>query len=145
MKRFYIYCMLTILLGSPLFAQTSIVPQSVIGAFHQKFAQAEFVEWKKSVGSFGVNFFYNGHYYSAKFSKDSRLIEVRRNLSSFELPILLQYSLEHYMDKYWISSVSSVERPAGQLEFDVVLESATHLIVMRSIYNRWEVRRNLIK
>src|SRR5215831_10461215 len=115
MKQYFIYGFFAFLVGSHLFAQTSMVPQSVMGAFRQKFNEAESVEWKKPAGTFGVSFVFNGHYYNAKFSTDGRLIEIRRNLYRFELPILLQDSLERYLGKSWITSVSSVERPMRPL------------------------------
>ena len=141
MKRYFIYGLFAILFNSPVCAQPLIIPQSVIGAFHQRFSQAESVEWKTPGSSFVVTFLFQGHYYNAKFSKESRLIEIKRYISRFDLPILLQKSLEHYLGKFWITSVSFVEKPTRPMTCDVVLEDATSRIVLKSVSDAWQICR----
>ena len=71
------------------FANDNVTPQA-LQAFRSSFKNATEVQWSVSNNYFKANFAMNGEYISAYYDNDGKMVALTRNISSLQLPLVLQ-------------------------------------------------------
>jgi hypothetical protein len=138
--------MLTVL-GS-FFTQASAsekVNPAVLKAFEKSFSSAKEVTWTASDDIYQASFALNEQYVTAFFCSDGELIALTRNITTFQLPIVLQSELRKNYSSYWISELFEVANDQGNTYY-VTLETADSKIVLKSnsTYN-WSTYKKMQK
>ena len=110
----------------------------VVKSFENTFANATEVDWKVSEKFVKVEFALDGQYINAFYNVDGELLALTRNVSSNQLPVMLQASLKKETEKYWISELFEVTNEEGTSYF-VCLENADEKVVLKSSGNKnWD-------
>jgi hypothetical protein len=100
-------------------------------AFQNQFPAAENQEWSAGSDYYKVNFLYNGNFINAFYSPEGEFIATIRNISSVNLPVMLQTGLKNNYDGYWITELYEMARQDGNSYF-ITLENADKKIVLKS-------------
>jgi hypothetical protein len=133
MKKFLFTIITTAFISLSSFAnEAAEVNQKVISTFHKEFTQATNVEWQQSNGLNKATFSLNGKVLFAFYSNAGELIAVSRNLTSDQLPIVLNSELKKDFADFWISDLFEISSN-GQTSYYVTLENANQKLVMESI------------
>ena len=69
---------------------TDVVSAKALKSFQSTFTQATEAEWTVTENYYKVQFLLNGQTISAFYNEEGKLITVSRNISSLQLPIILQ-------------------------------------------------------
>ncbi len=89
-KKFLVLTTALVIAFSATFANdTSSVPASVQTELHQKFADANDVQWKTTANYYEAAFSINGHQLKAFYSIDGDLIGISRQINVSQLPMAL--------------------------------------------------------
>jgi hypothetical protein len=132
MKKFFLSVALMMTLGPvAVMAGVPDIDAKVLNSFKTQFASATEVEW--SVGSeyYKASFLYNNNYVFAYYSTDGEFLATLRNISSVNLPVMLQTSLKNDYEDYWISDLYELAKNDGTAYY-VTLENGEHKIVLKS-------------
>lgn len=134
MKKIFLSVVFAMLLAtSSLFsAEVTEVNSVVLNAFKKQFANASDVEWNTGNNYFKASFLYNNNnYVNAFYSQEGEFIATTRNISSVNLPMLLQTSLKQKYDNYWISDLYELAKPEST-SYYITLENADQKIILKS-------------
>jgi hypothetical protein len=119
------------------FAYADVTPV-VLKSFETTFSNAKEADWTVSNNFYKVQFALDGQYISAFYNANGDLVALTRNISSSQLPVMLQVDLKKQTDKYWITELFELTNEEGT-SYYVALENADSKIVLRSTDNRnWE-------
>src|SRR3954466_1882370 len=89
-KKFLVLTTALVMAFSATFANdTSSVPASIQTELHQKFADANNVQWQTTANYYKATFAINGHQLKAFYSFDGELIGMSRQISVDQLPMAL--------------------------------------------------------
>ena len=133
-----IFILLASLISLVSSAETPGVDPVVVKSFENTFANATEVDWKVSEKFVKVQFALDGQYINAFYNGDGELIALTRNISSSQLPVMLQVSLKKETENFWITELFEITNEEGTSYF-VCLESADEKIVLHSTGNKnWE-------
>jgi hypothetical protein len=117
----------------------------VLKSFTSTFSKAKEVDWTESGRMYKARFTLDGQYINAFYSEDGDLLALTRNVSTSQLPVLLQAELKKQTDKYWITELFEITNEEGTSYF-VSLENADTKIVMKSAGNKsWQSYSKLRK
>jgi hypothetical protein len=140
MKKFFLSAALMMTLGTAtVVAGVPDIDAKVLNSFKNQFATATEVEW--SVGSeyYKASFLYNNNYVFAYYSTEGGFLATLRNISSVNLPVMLQTVLKNDYEGYWISDLYELAKNDGTAYY-VTLENAEQKIVLKSTGgNEWAV------
>jgi|SRR3954466_15197124 hypothetical protein len=114
----------------------SIAPDAAVKSFKSAFKSATEVSWSVTENLYKANFSLNGQYVSAFYNEEGQMIALTKNLSSLELPIVLQAKLKKNYDGYWISDLIEVAREEGTTYY-ITLENADTKLVLKSSGLDW--------
>ncbi len=135
---------------SSFFATSSnaadIVSPEALKSFETTFTNATEAAWTVTENFYKVQFLLNGQTLTAFYSEDGKLIGVSRNISSLQLPIILQTQLKKEFTKYWITELFEMSTDNGA-EYYITMEDAdTKTILKSSIASTsWMVYKKLKK
>jgi hypothetical protein len=130
--------------ASSLFINTSnaadkiIVAPAAVRSFHSTFAQACGVTWSLSNDLYKADFNLNGQYASAFYDVSGTLVATSRNISSTQLPIMLQASLKKDYAEYWISDLFEMTNQDGTRYYITLENGDTKLILNSATHTGWE-------
>jgi hypothetical protein len=134
MKKFIVSIALSMLVftGST-FAATGDngVPESVNGAFNERFAQAKDVTWETGKRFYKAEFYMHGRTFFAYFADNGDMMGIAGNLSPVKLPETLRSELKRNYSNYWITDLVKY-RNAEEDGFVVTLEGADKVIVLKA-------------
>lgn len=132
MKKIIASLALTLLVftGS-IFAGTGDVPQSVNGAFNEKFAQAKDVKWETGKGFYKAEFEMRGRTLMVYFAGNGDIMGIAGNLSPVKLPESLRSEIKKNYAGYWITDLFKY-RNTDENGFVVTLEGADKVIVLKA-------------
>jgi hypothetical protein len=133
MKKIFLSAVFAMLFAtsSLLAAEETEVNSVVLNAFKNQFTNASDVEWNAGSNYFKASFLYNNNFVNAYYSTEGDFIATTRNISSVNLPMLLQTSLKQKYNNYWISDLYELAKPEGTTYF-ITLENADQKIILKS-------------
>ncbi len=133
MKKIFLSAVFAMLFAtSSLFAaEETEVNSVVLNAFKNQFTNASDVEWNTGSNYFKASFLYNNNFVNAYYSTEGDFIATTRNISSVNLPMLLQTSLKQKYNNYWISDLYELAKPESTTYF-ITLENADQKIILKS-------------
>ncbi len=124
-------------LGS-FFVKTShasdIISPQIIKSFQQTFMNAKEVVWTKSTNFYKVDFVLNDQAVTAFYNEQGNLAAVTRNITSLQLPIILQTEIKKDYSNYWISDLFELSNDNGT-EYYLTIEDANTKVVLKSVGN----------
>src|SRR5215207_5972439 len=120
---------------SSFFATTTnaadIVSPKVLKSFETTFGTATETVWTITQNYYKVEFLLNGQTLNAFYNEEGKLIGVSRNISSLQLPIILQTELKKGFTKYWITDLFEMSTENG-VEYYITIEDANTKTVLKS-------------
>lgn len=133
MKKIILSAVFALLLAtSSLFAaEAPEVNAQVLNAFKTQFAGATGVEWSTGSNFYKASFLYNNNYVFAYYNTEGEFMATVRNISSVNLPMMLQTNLKQNYDDYWISDLYELAKNDGTAYF-ITLENADQKIILKS-------------
>lgn len=135
---------------SSLFTQTSnatdIVSPKALKSFQTTFTEAKEIAWTVTDNYYRVQFLLNDQTINAFYNNDGKLICVTRNISSLQLPIILQTEIRKEYSNYWITDLFEMSNDEGA-EYYITLEDADNKTVLKSSVgsNTWTFYQKLRK
>jgi len=119
------------------FASDPDVNPAALHSFNKSFKNATEVNWTISHTFYKANFALNGQYVSAYYDADGKMIALTRNISSVQLPIVLQANLKKNYENFWISDLFEVTNEEGT-SYYVTIENADTTMILKSNNQNWE-------
>ena len=120
---------------SSFFATTTsaadIVSPKALKSFATTFATATEAAWTVTGNHYRVEFQLNGQTLNAFYNEAGKLIYVWRNISSLQLPIILQTELKKEFPNYWITDLFEISTDNGA-EYYITIEDADTKTVLKS-------------
>jgi hypothetical protein len=107
------------------------ISKKVLNAFKTEFASATNAVWTTARESYKVTFSMGDRSLFAFYNASGELIAVTRSLSSLDLPLRLQTSLQKYHTNSWITDLFEVSNQDGT-SYYVALETADIKIILES-------------
>ena len=114
------------------------VARFVQQSFHRSFTHAKDVHWTIRKDFYKADFELNGQYVTAFYATDGKFIAATRNISSTQLPVVLQSGLKKGRTGYWITDLFEVSNQQG-VTYYLTLENADNKIILQSTGNEWMV------
>lgn len=111
----------------------NIAPQ-VVKAFETTFTDAKDIVWTINSNFYKVDFILNGQAVTAFYNEEGKLTAVTRNISSLQLPFMLQTEIKKDYSSYWITNLFELSNESGT-EYYITLEDANNKVVLKSIAN----------
>ena len=109
-----------------------IVSPKALKSFETTFATATETVWTITENYYKVEFLLNGQTLNAFYNEEGKLIGVSRNISSLQLPIILQTELKKGFPNYWITELFEMSTENG-VEYYITIENANTKTVLKSI------------
>ena len=132
MKKIVLAAALLISTGlTTVFAGVPEITDKVVAAFNNQFPSATETEWSTGSNYYKASFLYNNNYVNAYYSPEGDFLATLRNISSVDLPILLQASLKKDYSSFWVSDLYEMSKQEGSNYF-ITLENADQKIVLKS-------------
>ena len=126
MKSKFIFAMLSIVIGTALFAQIRKVPAEVTDALKKKYPSAENVEWKDKVTYFEAEFKMDGIEMTADFSNKGEWQESNKKLSFDALPAPVKDGFKKSKYADWTpGSVTEIEKNDKQTQYKIYVEKSS--------------------
>jgi len=120
---------------SSFFATTTnaadIVSPKALKSFATTFSTATEVAWTVTENYYRVEFLLNGQTLNAFYNEEGKLTGVWRNISSLQLPIILQTKLKKEFPDYWITDLFETSTDNGA-EYYITIEDADTKTVLKS-------------
>ena len=110
---------------------TDIVSPKALKSFQATFSNATEAAWTITENYYRVEFLLNGQTLHAFYNEEGRLIGASRNISSLQLPIILQTELKKEFSKYWITDLFEMSTNNG-VEYYITIEDADTKTVLKS-------------
>ena len=120
---------------SSFFTTTSnaadIISPKALKSFETIFATATEAAWTVTDNYYRVEFLLNGQTLNAFYNEEGKLIGVSRNISSLQLPIILQTELKKEFPENWITDLFEMSTDNG-VEYYLTIEDAYTKTVLKS-------------
>lgn len=137
MKHLFVTLTLALtLISLSSFANDENVAPAALKSFNSSFKNVADVKWSASDNYYKADFLMNGQYVSAYYNCDGDLLALGRNLSSTELPLVLQADLKKSYGDYWITDLFEVANNEGT-SYYVTIENADTKLVLKSADTQW--------
>jgi hypothetical protein len=120
------------------FANDNKVSDAVLESFKSSFSNVSEVSWTVSENYYKASFAMGGRDVSAFYSHDGKMIAISRNVSSTELPILLQASLMKAAEGSWISDLFEVSSEDGTTYYATLENSETKTVLKATPLSGWQ-------
>ena len=123
-----------------------IVSPKALKAFEKTFTNATEVAWTITENYYKVEFLLSGQTINAFYNEEGKLIGVSRNISSLQLPIILQAEIKKEYSNYWITDLFEMSNDDGA-EYYLTIEDADNKTILKSSVgsNYWMVYQKLRK
>lgn len=108
-----------------------IVSPNALKSFENTFTNATEAAWTITANFYKVQFLLNGQTLTAFYNEDGKLMGVSRNISSLQLPIILQTQLKKEFAKYWITELFEMSTDNGA-EYYLTMEDADTKTILKS-------------
>lgn len=118
--------------AQPSFAtEKEATPSSVLKSFNATFNTATDVEWTATESLYKARFVLNGQVVNAYYSTDGEMLAVTRNITSHQLPLVLQTGLKKAYSNLWITDLFELNNEEGTTYY-VTLENGDQKLVLKS-------------
>jgi len=120
------------LVTNSLFA--TVVPDvnaKALTAFTNQFTNASDVEWSAGNDFYKATFLYNSNYVMAYYNTEGDFVATIRNITSGNLPLMLQTKLKNNYSDYWITNLYELSKNEGT-SYYITLENADQKIILKS-------------
>ena len=132
MKKIFLSAALAIFTGLAVSAENPEVNAQVLAAFKNQFPAASETEWSTGSEYYKASFVYNNNYVNAYYTPEGNFLATIRNISSVDLPVVLQASLKKNYASFWVSELFELSKQDGT-SYTVTLENADEKIVLKSV------------
>ena len=120
------------LVTSSLFAAgVPDVNAKALTAFNNQFTNATDVEWSAGNDFYKATFLYNNNYVTAYYNTEGDFMATIRNITSANLPLLLQTKLKNNYSEFWITNLYELSKNEGT-SYYITLENADQKIILKS-------------
>lgn len=142
---FIILTIISAFFGSSANANDEInVAPLVQQSFQRSFAQAKDIHWTVRKDYYKVDFELSGQYVTAFYNTDGKFIAATRNISSTQLPVVLQADLKKGRSDFWITELFELSNDEG-VSYFLTLENADAKIILQSSGTEWNVYQRTSK
>lgn len=132
-----------VVLTSASFASNrEMIAPAVVASFQKTFNNASEVSWSSSRDFYKVQFLLNNQYITAFYDADGGLLALTKNISSTQLPILLDANLRAQYDGYWISELIECSTN-DEVSYYVTLENANEKLILKSYSSNWNIQKKI--
>ena len=125
-------------------ASDDLVSPTAQQSFKRSFVQAKDVRWVKRDDFYRVDFQLNSQYITAFYSPEGKFVAATRNVTSEQLPMLLQTHIKKHHADYWISDLFEFSNDQ-EVTYFLTLENADVKLVLQSSGNYWNVYQRTTK
>lgn len=123
---------------------TNVSPDA-IKHFENTFTNVKNVIWSVGTNLYKVQFSMNEQTVTAFYDEQGELMGVSRNITSLQLPLMLQTEIKNEYSKYWISDLFEMSKEEGT-DYYITLEDADSKIVLKSLNNSsWKTYQKVRK
>jgi hypothetical protein len=124
---------------------TDIVSAKALQSFQNTFVSAKEASWTVTDTYYKVQFILNDQTLTAFYNQEGSFVGVTRNISSFQLPIILQTELKKDHANEWITELFEMSHDNGT-DYYITLENADNKTILKSSNNStWSVYKKLRK
>jgi hypothetical protein len=107
------------------------VSPAVLKSFQTTFITAKDATWTVTETQFKVQFLFNDQTITAFYNYAGKLIGVTRNISSLQLPIMLQTQLKKKYKDYWVTGLIESSNDYGT-QYYMTIENTDGRTVLRA-------------
>ena len=100
-------------------------------AFNNQFTNATDVEWSSASDFYKATFLYNSNYVTAYYNTEGDFVATIRNITSSNLPLMLQTKLKNNYSDYWVTNLYELSKNEGT-SYYITLENADQKIILKS-------------
>jgi hypothetical protein len=120
------------LVTNSLFAtEVPDINAKALTAFNNQFTNATDVEWSADIDFYKATFLYNSNYITAYYNTEGDFVASIRNITSSNLPLMLQTRLKNNYSDYWISNLYELTKNEST-SYYITLENADQKIILKS-------------
>lgn len=114
----------------------------VLKSFQKSFKNAQEADWTATKDYFKVQFALDGQHINAFYNTEGELLAITKNITTNQLPVMLQMSLKQQTDKYWITELFECSTEQG-IAYYATIENADMKITLQAGNNspEWNVFR----
>jgi hypothetical protein len=132
MKKIFLAAALMMCTGlTAVFAGVPEINAKVMAAFKNQFSSATETEWSTGSDYYKASFLYNNNYVNAYYSLEGDFLATLRNISSVDLPVMLQASIKNDYADFWVSDLYEMSKQEGT-SYYITLENADQKVVLKS-------------
>jgi hypothetical protein len=118
------------------FASDKSVNPAALKSFNSSFKNAAEVNWTVGADFYQASITLSGHYVSAYYNVEGKMIALTRNNSSTQLPISLQANMKKNYEGFWITDLFEMTNEEGT-SYYVTLENANTSVILKSSNQDW--------
>jgi len=142
MKRLIFMVALVISFTAAHAGNREMVAPAVVASFQKTFGNASEISWSSNGDFYKVQFVMNQQYITAFYAEDGHLLALTKNISSTQLPMLLETSLRGQYEGYWISELIECSTN-DEVGYYVTLENANEKLILKSYGNSWSIQKKI--
>lgn len=116
----------------------------VVASFRKVFANASEVNWTETESFYKAQFQLNQQYVAAFFSKSGEILGISKNISSAQLPVILQTGLKAVLQQGWIIELFEFSND-NNVTYYMTVENTNEKITLHSVNNEWHFFQKQIK
>ena len=122
------------------------VSAAALKSFQTTFSNAKDAAWTVTENYYKVQFLLNDQTLTAFYQSDGKLMGVTKNISSLQLPIILQTEIKREYSNYWITDLFELSNENGT-EYYMTIENTDGRTVLKSsaVNTSWSVYQKLRK
>ena len=121
------------------------VNAKALSTFNSQFTNATDIEWSAGNDFYKATFLYNSNYITAYYNIEGDFVATIRNITSSNLPLMLQTKLKNNYSDYWISSLYELTKNEST-SYYITLENADQKIILKSAGDSgWTVHKKSSK
>ena len=136
--------LLSMVLFGTLTSNSSPLPekkiQPVVRAIKNNFADAQQLNLAKIDNMYSVDFTLYGQYVTAFYSKDGKFLSYKKNIATYNLPVILQAPIRKKYAQYWVADLFEISGKQA-VTYYVSLENANTRLTYKSQNGTWTLIR----
>lgn len=113
---------------------TDNVSAAAIRSFENTFSTAKEAAWTSIDSYYRVQFLLSDQTITAFYTVDGKLMRVTRNISTLQLPVMLQAELKKEFPNHWVTDLREVSSDNGT-EYYLTVENADTRTIVKSYNN----------
>lgn len=114
----------------------SDIPSVVLSAFNQEYVNASAISWVEGVNWFKASFKVEDVYLTAYYNTLGETIGVSRNITTRQLPLLLQRDIKENYADFWVTDLFELALN-DDTTYYITLENADEIITLEGHEGYW--------